>query len=157
LRIPQEDFLQINIRPSHLHPLSFLDCYSDDGSAWEISTCCICCRQIVLAVTTEQPQLTDFTSKKRANSGLRLMPNNIGFGDGTDRLPATMARSVDESYVARLINSEFAERHDANSRDSAGIADGRIAIARTFVHGDKAPEAFIGTRRAQLRQAYRHI
>jgi NADPH-dependent curcumin reductase CurA len=81
-------------------------------------------------------------------SGLVAQYNDMGQGDGTDRLPATMRAILTKSLTVRgFINYEFAAEHyPAFLREvGAGIADGRIRYREDFVDGlEKAPEAFIG-------------
>ncbi len=81
-------------------------------------------------------------------SGLIARHNDIGPGDGTDRLPATMREILSKSLKLRgFINYDFAEQHYAEflREVGAGIADGRVRYREEIVdHLEKAPEAFIG-------------
>jgi len=81
-------------------------------------------------------------------SGLIAQYNDVGKGDGTDRLPATMREILSKSLTVRgFINYEFAaEYYPAFLHEvGAGIADGRIRYREDIVNGfENAPEAFIG-------------
>jgi NADPH-dependent curcumin reductase CurA len=81
-------------------------------------------------------------------SGLIAQYNDVGKGDGTDRLPATMREILTKSLTVRgFINYEFAAEHYPAflHEVGAGIADGRIRYREDIVSGlENAPEAFIG-------------
>jgi hypothetical protein len=80
-------------------------------------------------------------------SGVIAQYNDVGKGDDTDRLPATMCQILSKSLTLRgFINSEFAAEHyPAFQREvGAGIAGGHIRYGEDFVDGlENAPEAFI--------------
>ena len=80
--------------------------------------------------------------------GLIAQHNGIAFGDGTDRLPATMGAILSKSLTLRgFINWEFAEQHydEFLCEVGAGITEGRIRYREDIVDSlENAPEAFIG-------------
>ena len=79
--------------------------------------------------------------------GLIAQYNGLDYGDGTDRLPATMGAILSKSLMLRgFINGEFAPHHyDEFLRPvGAGTREGRIRYREDIVDDlEKAPEAFI--------------
>jgi NADPH-dependent curcumin reductase CurA len=77
--------------------------------------------------------------------GLVAQYNDVGPGDGIDRLAVTMREILSKSLTLRgFIYSEFVEQHFSEFLREVGalVADGRIASREDIVDGlERAPEA----------------